>query len=54
MPLTLPALFVYIEVKDYIPAAFAGAWIFALAFLQRKKRLVQKKKETDLLKLASI
>ncbi|XP_037550981.1 1-phosphatidylinositol 4,5-bisphosphate phosphodiesterase beta-2 [Nematolebias whitei] len=23
MPLTLPALFVYIEVKDYIPAAFA-------------------------------
>uniref|UniRef100_A0AAQ4Q708 Phosphoinositide phospholipase C n=1 Tax=Gasterosteus aculeatus aculeatus TaxID=481459 RepID=A0AAQ4Q708_GASAC len=37
MPLTLPALFVYIEVKDYIPAAFAGAWIFALAFLQRKK-----------------
>uniref|UniRef100_A0AAQ6IHN7 Phosphoinositide phospholipase C n=1 Tax=Anabas testudineus TaxID=64144 RepID=A0AAQ6IHN7_ANATE len=24
MPLTLPALFVYIEVKDYIPAAFAG------------------------------
>lgn len=25
MPLTLPALFVYIEVKDYIPAAFAGA-----------------------------
>uniref|UniRef100_A0AAQ4QR74 Phosphoinositide phospholipase C n=1 Tax=Gasterosteus aculeatus aculeatus TaxID=481459 RepID=A0AAQ4QR74_GASAC len=40
MPLTLPALFVYIEVKDYIPAAFAGAWIFALAFLQRKKRLL--------------
>uniref|UniRef100_A0A8C4GD99 Phosphoinositide phospholipase C n=1 Tax=Dicentrarchus labrax TaxID=13489 RepID=A0A8C4GD99_DICLA len=28
MPLTLPALFVYIEVKDYIPAAFAGAWLF--------------------------
>uniref|UniRef100_A0AAQ6II69 Phosphoinositide phospholipase C n=1 Tax=Anabas testudineus TaxID=64144 RepID=A0AAQ6II69_ANATE len=26
MPLTLPALFVYIEVKDYIPAAFAGAY----------------------------
>ncbi|KAJ4939241.1 hypothetical protein JOQ06_028697 [Pogonophryne albipinna] len=25
MPLTLPALFVYIEVKDYIPAAFAGS-----------------------------
>lgn len=25
MPLTLPSLFVYIEVKDYIPAAFAGA-----------------------------
>uniref|UniRef100_A0AAQ5X758 Phosphoinositide phospholipase C n=1 Tax=Amphiprion ocellaris TaxID=80972 RepID=A0AAQ5X758_AMPOC len=25
MPLTLPALFVYIEVKDYIPAAFAAA-----------------------------
>lgn len=25
VPLTLPALFVYIEVKDYIPAAFAGA-----------------------------
>ncbi|KAL2098674.1 hypothetical protein ACEWY4_005154 [Coilia grayii] len=24
LPLTLPALFVYIEVKDYIPAAFAG------------------------------
>uniref|UniRef100_A0A669EUG1 Phosphoinositide phospholipase C n=1 Tax=Oreochromis niloticus TaxID=8128 RepID=A0A669EUG1_ORENI len=24
MPLTLPALFVYIEVKDYIPAAFAA------------------------------
>uniref|UniRef100_A0A3P8UIX8 1-phosphatidylinositol 4,5-bisphosphate phosphodiesterase n=1 Tax=Cynoglossus semilaevis TaxID=244447 RepID=A0A3P8UIX8_CYNSE len=28
MPLTLPALFVYIEVKDYIPAAFAGTWFF--------------------------
>ena len=25
MVLTLPALFVYIEIKDYIPAAFAGA-----------------------------
>uniref|UniRef100_A0AAQ4P7M5 Phosphoinositide phospholipase C n=1 Tax=Gasterosteus aculeatus aculeatus TaxID=481459 RepID=A0AAQ4P7M5_GASAC len=25
MPLTLPALFVYIEVKDYIPAAFAAS-----------------------------
>lgn len=24
MPLTLPSLFVHIEVKDYIPAAFAG------------------------------
>lgn len=32
MPLTLPALFVYIEVKDYIPAAFAGAWLFTLWF----------------------
>uniref|UniRef100_A0A8C6PVU4 Phosphoinositide phospholipase C n=1 Tax=Nothobranchius furzeri TaxID=105023 RepID=A0A8C6PVU4_NOTFU len=30
MPLTLPALFVFIEVKDYIPAAFAGVYIFAL------------------------
>lgn len=32
MPLTLPALFVYIEVKDYIPAAFAGARLFMLCF----------------------
>lgn len=24
MPLTLPSLFVHIDVKDYIPAAFAG------------------------------
>lgn len=24
MPLTLPSVFVHIEVKDYIPAAFAG------------------------------
>lgn len=30
MPLTLPALFVYIEVKDYIPAAFAGSSLFAV------------------------
>uniref|UniRef100_A0A8D3D140 Phosphoinositide phospholipase C n=1 Tax=Scophthalmus maximus TaxID=52904 RepID=A0A8D3D140_SCOMX len=38
MPLTLPALFVYIEVKDYIPAAFAGASCFlTLCFLPKKK-----------------
>uniref|UniRef100_A0A3P8U145 1-phosphatidylinositol 4,5-bisphosphate phosphodiesterase n=1 Tax=Amphiprion percula TaxID=161767 RepID=A0A3P8U145_AMPPE len=28
MPLTLPALFVYIEVKDYIPAAFSLFFLF--------------------------
>uniref|UniRef100_A0A7N8WPS7 Phosphoinositide phospholipase C n=1 Tax=Mastacembelus armatus TaxID=205130 RepID=A0A7N8WPS7_9TELE len=39
MPLTLPALFVYIEVKDYIPAAFAGAWPFSLCFWQKKKKI---------------
>lgn len=36
MPLTLPAVFVYIEVKDYIPAAFAGAWLFTRAFAKEK------------------
>uniref|UniRef100_A0AAY4CYP3 1-phosphatidylinositol 4,5-bisphosphate phosphodiesterase n=2 Tax=Denticeps clupeoides TaxID=299321 RepID=A0AAY4CYP3_9TELE len=33
VPLTLPALFVYIEVKDYIPAAFAGKKKWFLLFL---------------------
>lgn len=37
MPLTLPALFVYIEVKDYIPAAFAGAGFSHCIWLKRKK-----------------
>uniref|UniRef100_A0A672I4I4 Phosphoinositide phospholipase C n=1 Tax=Salarias fasciatus TaxID=181472 RepID=A0A672I4I4_SALFA len=34
MPLTLPALFVYIEVKDYIPAAFAGACLPLFVFVE--------------------
>lgn len=40
MPLTLPALFVYIEVKDYIPAAFAGASSFLFFKGEFKKRLI--------------
>lgn len=35
MPLTLPALFVYIEVKDYIPAAFAGFLASHFMFFSR-------------------
>lgn len=38
MPLTLPALFVYIEVKDYIPAAFAGAGVFILWLYKRGEK----------------
>lgn len=37
MPLTLPALFVYIEVKDYIPAAFAGAGFSYCVYLKGRK-----------------
>lgn len=42
MPLTLPALFVYIEVKDYIPAAFAGAssFLFFKGEFERKADLI--------------
>uniref|UniRef100_A0AAZ3RZZ0 Phosphoinositide phospholipase C n=1 Tax=Oncorhynchus tshawytscha TaxID=74940 RepID=A0AAZ3RZZ0_ONCTS len=37
MPLTLPALFVYIEVKDYIPAAFAGTVQLLSVPISRKR-----------------
>lgn len=39
MPLTLPALFVYIEVKDYIPAAFAGTWLFDSVSSEEEEKL---------------
>lgn len=45
MPLTLPALFVYIEVKDYIPAAFAGAWFFPLCFCKIKTLCCSQRQE---------
>ena len=40
MPLALPALFVYIEVKDYIPAAFAGASTFLFSRVDLEARLI--------------
>uniref|UniRef100_A0A8C7RU74 Phosphoinositide phospholipase C n=1 Tax=Oncorhynchus mykiss TaxID=8022 RepID=A0A8C7RU74_ONCMY len=40
MPLTLPALFVYIEVKDYIPAAFAGTVQLLSVPISRKRILI--------------
>uniref|UniRef100_A0A8C2ZRP5 1-phosphatidylinositol 4,5-bisphosphate phosphodiesterase n=1 Tax=Cyclopterus lumpus TaxID=8103 RepID=A0A8C2ZRP5_CYCLU len=47
MPLTLPALFVYIEVKDYIPAAFAGAWISLWVFAKEKASIKSIKSSSD-------
>uniref|UniRef100_A0A674EIW4 1-phosphatidylinositol 4,5-bisphosphate phosphodiesterase n=1 Tax=Salmo trutta TaxID=8032 RepID=A0A674EIW4_SALTR len=50
MPLTLPALFVYIEVKDYIPAAFAGIFsdLFAYAVsLEPKTKVSSPLEEAD-------
>uniref|UniRef100_A0AAZ3RAI4 Phosphoinositide phospholipase C n=1 Tax=Oncorhynchus tshawytscha TaxID=74940 RepID=A0AAZ3RAI4_ONCTS len=45
MPLTLPALFVYIEVKDYIPAAFAGT-VQLLSFTELFANVVSLEPET--------
>lgn len=32
MPLTMPSLFVYLEVKDYVPDAWAGSYVSECAW----------------------